>query len=257
MPDDVAKAVSNLLGYLGFAVEFLQEGATKKADLFAVKDGEHFVIEVKTKEDDARRGEQMERAFDRGSLYEEVHPMGRRNRISGIVHQGVRQLTAHAESDPIRLLWLVVLGPRATVYESQIRATLFGSTRVYDLQETSWQRDCFFFYHSDFFRWHEDLDGAVIARARSGQLCVNPFSPRADRLRRSPLAVTFGAGVFDPILLEATGDACVVDSDIDRSDEGAVLRFVQRKYGRPMLMNIDMGHHEVWAGFKLDDELDR
>lgn len=96
------------------------------------------------------------------------------------------------------------------------------------------------------------MDGAVIARATSGQLCVNPFSPRADRLRRSPLAVTFGAGVFDPMAREARGDVCVVDGDIDRSDEGAVLRFVQQKYDRPMLMNIDMGHHEVWTGLKLD-----
>ena len=253
MPDDIAAAVSSFLEYLGFEVEPVEEGATKSPDLFAMKEGELFLIEVKAKHDEARREEKMKNAFEQGSLFEEDLPMGRCNRLLGIVQHGVRQLGAHANDDPLRLLWFVVRGPRAKVYASQVRATLLGSTRVFDLQDTSWQRECFFFYHSDFYRWRRELDGAVIAGAKSGQLLVNPFSPRADRLRCSPLAVTFGVGVLDLVALEEEGDACLVDSDVDRSDEAAVQQFVQQKYGRPMLQSIEIDYHGVWAGLPLHD----
>lgn len=253
MRDDIAHIVQKILEHLGFEVTRVEEGNQKTPDLYAERDGEIHIIEVKAKLDDARREGEMERAFDKGVLFEEVLPLGPRNRIAGIVRHGVRQIGAHAENDPLRLLWFMVIGSRAEVYAKQIRATLLGSTRVYDLQDLSWQRECFFFHHSEFFRWQENLDGAVVGDMWSGKLLLNPFSPRLERLRRSPLAVTFGTGVVDPVALENQGDACVVDGDVDRSDEAAVQAYVQQKYGRPMLQSIEMGYHGVWAGFPVDD----
>jgi hypothetical protein len=253
MPDNVARAVEELLRHLGFNVSSVAEGDDKSPDLVVWRGEERYVVEVKTKEDDAQRGQLLAEATDKGELFEEHMPMGRRNRISGIIGSGVRQLAALATDDPLRLLWFMSFGRRAHVYQSQVRGTLLGTTRVLDLQDTSWQRECYFFYHSDFYRWRDLLDGAVIAGATSGQLCINPFSPRADRLRRSALAVAFGPGVLDPAALDAADEICTVDGSVDRTDQGAVLKHLQAKYSRPMLMNIDIGYHGVWAGAKLED----
>lgn len=252
MSEQVESAVVALLEHLGFTVDPIEESEGKTPDLVASKDAETFLIEVKTKNDDASRTQRMEAAFEVGEIFEEVLSMGPRNRVSAIVQHGVRQLEALGVGDPLRLLWFVSLGRGAEVYARQIRATLLGSTQVVDLQETSWQRDCYFFHNSAFFRWRDTLDGAVIAQSKSGQLLVNPFSSRVDRLRRSPMAVTFGQGVLDPIALEAEGRACIVDGDVDRSDEAAVQHFLQRKYGRPMLQSIEMGHHGVWMGVPVE-----
>lgn len=253
MSKRVESALVALLEHLGFTVEPVEEGEGKTPDLVASKDAETFLIEVKTKQDDASREQRMEEAFEVGRVFEEVLPMGPRNRVSAIVQHGVRQLEALGAKDPLRLMWFAALGRRAKVYACQIRATLLGSTQVFDLQETSWQRDCYFFHGSAFYRWRNKLDGAVIAQSKSGQLLVNPFSPRADRLRRSPMAVTFGQGVLDPIALEAVGRACIVDGDVDRNDEAAVQHFLQQKYRRPMLQSIEMGHHGVWVGVPVEE----
>lgn len=249
----IEDAVISLLEYLDFHVARVEEGERKTPDLLAEKEGEIFLIEIKTKQDDAGRKEQMNTAFELDSIFEEVLPMGPRNRVSAIVQHGVQQLGLQWPGEPLRLLWFTALGQRSEVYARQIRATLLGSTRLIDLQETAWQRECFFFHNSAFHRWQKDLDGAVIAQNKSGQLLVNPFSPRADRLRRSPLAVTFGRGVLDPTALAADGDACIVDGDVDRGNEAAVQSHLQQKYKRPMLQSIEMGYHAVWAGLPVDE----
>lgn len=255
MPTTIENAVLSLLEHLGFKVAPVEEGEHKTPDLVAAKDGDIFLIEVKAKRDDASRKGQMEKAFELDSTFEEVLPMRPRNRVSAIVRHGVRQLGAQWPGDPLRLLWFTALGRHAEVYARQIRATLLGSTRLIDLQETSWQRECFFFHNSAFHRWQKELDGAVIAQSKSGQLLVNPFSPRADRLRRSSMAVTFGRGVLDPIALAGEGDACIVEGDVDRGNEAAVQRLLQQKYERPMLQSIEMGYHAVWVGLPVEELL--
>ncbi len=39
------------------------------------------------------------------------------------------------------------------------------------------------------------------------------------------------------------GGAYVVDSDVNRKNEEAVMAFLREKYKSPKLMNIDMGWH--------------
>lgn len=52
----------------------------------------------------------------------------------------------------------------------------------------------------------------------------------------------FGTAVEDPVVLEQEKEVFVVDSDIDRNDESALLAFLQPKYGTLPLMKFDLGY---------------
>ena len=66
--------------------------------------------------------------------------------------------------------------------------------------------------------------------AKGWSICLNQFSSRYTALKNDELIGEFGKAVRDPLDDEASGIACVVDSDVDRRDQGAVQRFLMQKY---------------------------
>jgi len=251
MPDETSAFVAEALRSRGFEVNVLPESDAKSADLLASKDGEAFVIEVKVKTDDPARAQKIDSELQAGQLVREVDQVLPRNTIAGVVRHGVEQLEASAQGDPIRLLWFMSMGVRGHLYSDQIEKTLLGPTLLIDLLETSFQMQCYFFYESSFFRWRNQLDGAVVAHSKGLKLCVNPFAPRAQRLRLSSLADIFGSAVLDPPVLEAEGEACIADCNLDRSQSYPVLQYLREKLGRRMLINVDMTHMRVSAALSL------
>ncbi len=122
-------------------------------------------------------------------------------------------------------------------------ATLYGSTRIFELDH-SVMKQCYFFRNGDFFRFKEHLDGAVAAFINGNsvtvKLCLNPYSPNWEALRDSPYARHFKHGLIDPVADERAGEAYIADTDIDRRDEAAVLKYLETKYGLQRVMNMDM-----------------
>lgn len=245
--DRAAEVVVKMFQAWGFEASRLDEtNDSRRPDVLAQYDSETYLIEVKEKLDRADRQEKMEAAFSRGNLFEEHEPIGVRNTIAGIARDAVEQIMAYdpAESD-LRLIWFWSNGRRGDVFIKQALSTFLGATLLVDIQDHSWQRDCYFFHDSVFFRWANVLDGAIIASPQSGQLIINNYSPRANELRSSRLATTMKCGVLDPEALFATDDAVLVKADIDRRDRAAVLKWVQQKFDRPMLINMEQEYMEI------------
>ena len=48
-------------------------------------------------------------------------------------------------------------------------------------------------------------------------------------------------GLIDPFAEEKEGTAYIVDGDVERSNQGAVMNYLHEKYGLQQAMNIDMG----------------
>ncbi len=130
----------------------------------------------------------------------------------------------------------------------QFIATLYGSTNILE-QDKTYLKPCYFFRNSDFFRFGERLDGAVAAYLSGDmvtmKLCLNPYAQGWQALRDSPYAKRFTTGLVDPLAEEAAGEAYVADTDIHRTDQGAVLSYLQAKYGTGPLMNMDMNMASV------------
>jgi hypothetical protein len=125
----------------------------------------------------------------------------------------------------------------------QFIATLYGSTKIFELNRPG-LKDCYFFRNADFYRFREQLDGAVVAYLRGDhvtvKLCLNPYSAGWQKLRDSPFAANFKLGLIDPLAEESAGTAYIADTDLDRSDPHAIVRFLQQKYALEQPHNMDM-----------------
>lgn len=51
----------------------------------------------------------------------------------------------------------------------------------------------------------------------------------------------FGDATVDPEREEASGEALIADCDLPRRDEGPVVQYLQRKYGKGHLIAMEMG----------------
>jgi len=244
MSADVSIAAQALEAW-GASVKPLPTSEKEECDWLAELEGCRLIVEEKFKFDDPARVAARDAALAQGYVHGSSLPLRSNNRISGIVRKAAGQLSSTAAEVPhdLRVLWFTGIGFDGEAKHHQLMATLYGSTRIFQLNHRV-MRTCYFFRNSDFYRYRDHLDGAVAAHINGNtatvKLCLNPYSPRWETLRDSPFARNFKLGLIDPAAEEKAGEAYIVDSDIDRRDEHAVIAFLEQKYGLERAMNMDM-----------------
>lgn len=82
--------------------------------------------------------------------------------------------------------------------------------------------------------------------ARLSQLLTIRHEPRASERHTSLDCSAPESALIDPAVEESAGTAYVADRTMSRSNEGALLEYLQTKFGRPQLMTMDSGYS---AGF--------
>jgi hypothetical protein len=238
--------VTLILEHLGAHVRKIPHGEGRTPDFIATIGGARYLIELKAKGEDPEREVRRNEVLNRGEIAEDHDTVGRKNVIAGVVADAVTQLREFS-SEPVdyRLVWLLGWGRLRKLYFDQFESALYGTTNIFDLGPGADQytRPCYYFGLSDFFRHRDILDGAIIWCDENGRFLINDLSPRYDAFRNSPLAEAMAKGRIDPREKEKQGDAYYADGDVDPRNEGAVLQYLQQKYGKPRLMNIQMGYH--------------
>lgn len=246
----VPSTLEVLLRHWNVAFEPLPTRSTEQSDYLARLGRSRFLIEEKTKFDDAEQEAERARQLkvDKRALV--VKPLVRRNRLSAIASKAASQLEASGSryDHDFRLVWFNGTGPYAQAHVMQFSAGLYGKVGVTGLRLPA-RVPCYFFGHSDFFNHAARLDGAVTVHPVQGGvapwLCLNPLSPRFEGLRRTKFAKLFGVNVEDPSREERERRAFIVDSDTDRRDEAAVLAEIERKYNTGPLMTFNIGYHHL------------
>jgi hypothetical protein len=175
--------------------------------------------------------------LDSGEIHNIHELVINKNRLSGIIRKAGDQLRRYDDEELLRLVWLLATGHLAEPRMLQFEATLYGSSPIVSSQGAS---DAYFFYNSDFFRYRETIDGAIISTETEAKLLLNPLSPRYAPLKASSLPKHLGNAVVDPIELESCGKAFIVDGYVDRTDGDAVLSYLRGKYGIADIMNLTM-----------------
>lgn len=234
-----------LLEHWGIKVEDIPTSDKEESDFLALFGDSRVLIEEKRKEDDPTYLVNRAESLALGKIYTTTVPVVRDNRLSGIVAKAAKQLQSSSDRDHnFRLVWFTGVGVNAEAKYHQFIASLYGTTNIIEMNSVSYRR-CYFFRNSDFHRYANIIDGAVAAYVSgtsiTAKLCLNPLSPNCESLRTSQVTAAFGTGVEDPEKLEADGTAFIVDGDIDRGNEGAVLGYLQQKYNTQPLMKIDLG----------------
>lgn len=242
---EVPSIATQILGLWGAKVTPLPTTSKDECDLLAKLDGVRLLVEEKTKLDDPSDVQARKAAFSRGEVHGTVLPLRHNNRISGIVRKATKQLSSTGAdvAHDLRIVWFTGVGLHAEAKHFQFMSTLYGSTRIFELDRPQ-MRECYFFRNSDFYRYRDNLDGAVAAYLNGDtvtmKLCLNPHAEGWKSLRDSPYARNFKLGLIDPVAEEAAGEAYIVDGDISRADEYAVIQFLEKKYGLTKIQNMDM-----------------
>lgn len=237
--------VIQALQYWGLEVSKIQEQEEKTPDFFAIAGDSSYLIELKTKSPNPEALERRNASLDAGELFGESTPMVRRNRLSGIIRSAVEQLDAFDAGSAFQLAWFHSEGYAADAHMEQFEIALYGSTTIVDWSENGSARQCYFFTNSDFFRYRQVLDGAIVSTPAQVKLCLNPLSENYTQLKESFICAALQEGICDPYAYEAEGIAYVVDGDVDRNDKNSVLDFLRKKYEQEKLSDMTMSHRSV------------
>ncbi|MFQ3593594.1 MAG: hypothetical protein SNJ82_10490 [Gemmataceae bacterium] len=223
----------------------IRTSAKDESDWLAVFGEFRLLVEEKIKLENEQSLTERQEKLARGEVYSSTLPLAHNNRLSGIVRKAAKQL-ASTGSDldhDCRIVWFTSTGFDAEAKHHQFMATLYGSTKVFELSRPG-LKDCYFFRHADFYRFKDQLDGAVVAYLRGDQatvkLCLNPYSAHWEALRDSPFAGNFKLGLVDPVAEEVAGKAYIADTDADRANPHAIIRFLEQKYGLEQAQYMDM-----------------
>ena len=221
----------------GYHVEKIAESDEESPDFLIFDDNSSYVLELKTKFPSEAEIEERKELLDASEIHNIQEVIMRKNRLSGIIKKATTQLRGYEEKDILRIVWLLATGHLAEPRLLQFEATLYGLTTLLDWSN---QRGCicYFFYNSDFFRYRDVLDAAIVSTVSEAKLLLNPLSPRYVQTKNSSLPKHLGKAVVDPIELEKKGNAFFVDSDVDRGNEEAVLRYLREKYKSENILNI-------------------
>jgi hypothetical protein len=231
--------------FWGATAEEIPTSSAEESDWIAELKGFRLLVEEKAKLENPALQKEREEALRSGRAHGMTTSLSHSNRLSGIVRKARKQLSSTAArlDHDARIVWFTGIGFDAEAKHYQFMSTLYGSTKIFEIDNPR-LRECYYFRNADFYRYREELDGAVAAflfgDSVTIKLCLNTYSPRYLAIKSSPFAAQFQNGLIDPLAEEASGDAYIADTDIDRKDTGAVLQYLQNKYGLSRAMNMDM-----------------
>lgn len=212
-----------------------------------------YVIELKIKSDDSEERKKEAESLAQGEIVSSSIPIGPRNRLYGIVKEGVQQMMEHdPEHNAFHVIWLHSTGRDADLFNMRFRATLFGMQNLVSTERPN-VITCYYFHESIFYSCRDELDGAILSCFdESGlkiQLCINTLSPNIQIFRESDLYKNLSKGLCDPDLLH---EAIVADCDLDRKKIDEMMDYLRKKYKLNHLQTINMQRHSAMVA--LPDE---
>ena len=231
MRDPGREPVRNRLEALGFQVDDVAENPKqKRPDFYTSKNGITMFVEVKTRTEDAELRAKME-SVGIGATESILVSLDKHSSLSSHVEKANVQLGSAASADDLRLLWfqadngLVVQNAR-----EQIGATLLGIRTVVAKRNGARRvRLCFYAGYADFFRCRE-IDGAMLEVDGALTLIPNQFSPRQDAFAFSPIYEAIAPAILDVRQAESEDAIYVIDGEIDRKSDEALLDYLRKKY---------------------------
>lgn len=232
MDDRDREDVKMVLERLGYQVDVvLTVNDEKRPDLLAIHGHTRMFVEVKARVQDLTLRAAME-AVPPGATESILTPLEKHNALSAEIKDTNEQLGALALHDDHRLLWfrahndLFVHGAC-----DQVVSTLLG-IRVVDAERDGSRRPfrCAYAGFADLYRFRE-IDGAMIEEGDALTLVLNQFSDRHVAFSASRICRVLQSGaVVDVGQADRDGACYVVDGDVDRKDDDAVLEFLRAKH---------------------------
>lgn len=227
------KFVKQVLEEMSFKVDKIDEGKEKSPDFFVSSKDEQYIIEVKEKKDNPEHVE-LAKLTKSGKFSTIEIDITQTGVIDRIISHAKKQIASYVDdSKTFRLAWFVCTGLHSSAHIETIINSLYGSVYMWDLENKYWDKTtpiCYFYNHSKFFRYKNDIDAVIVGDTDSAKLCINPFSPRYDDFKNSELAKRLEEGIIDPVSEEKRKTALIADCECNRNDLDKVLLCLNKKY---------------------------
>jgi hypothetical protein len=234
--------VNHFFSNLGYHVEKIPESSVESPDFLVYDDSVSYLVELKTKFPSMEQIAERKSTLETGEIHSIQESITYQNRLHGIIKKAVGQLDEHKDKIPFRLIWLLSTDYLAEPRMLQFKSTIYGIACVVDVSQER-PGDCYFFYNSDFYRYRSKLDSAIISTDMTNPvLLLNPLSARYENLKSSSLIKHFDNALIDPYNLDLQGKAFLVDSDVDRGNEEAVLQYLREKYKSENFVKLSMNY---------------
>ncbi|MCL4271553.1 MAG: hypothetical protein KJZ72_18490, partial [Anaerolineales bacterium] len=188
----------------GYEINKIPESNEQSPDFLITDETSKYLLELKTKFPSEDEIDERRQILSSGEIHNIDEIITFQKGLSKIISNAKNQLKNYSRGENIlRLVWLLSAGHLSEPRLDQFETTLYGSTY---LHTTEWYGNCYFFYNSDFFKYRNVLDAAIVSTTTKGKLLLNPLSPRYVRMKNSSLIKHFrDSSIIDPIELEKEG----------------------------------------------------
>jgi hypothetical protein len=233
--------IKDCITLLGMKVEKIKESSSKTPDFLVKCEKYKYLVELKEKFTNKEFLKIREQMLLDGDIFEENYPAGRKKIISGVIRAACKQFTSSEITADFNIVWLHAKGHNPDFQIYDFESTLYGYEVIVEWgKQNGFSGFCYHFGHSDFYNHRNVLDGAVVSTTNEMKFCINACSPKYHLLKESGFRKAFEDGVLDPIDLEEEGQALIVNSDVNRNDENAVMEYVIKKYKLQKAMKMPM-----------------
>ncbi len=230
---------------LGLTVTSIATASTRTPDLQVDGDGSGYLVEVKRRTD----SEEFARALRKLGDSEQVRPLGFEPNLMAILESARDQLQQW-DSNHARLwvIWLAMDVHAGTeVAIETVVGTLYGVKQAImpaEHGEGAISIDCYYARAGAFER-RPDMDAVIVSLPSGFCACVNEFSPRSDQVltTRFKSKLAERRAVVVPSEREASGNCFLVDRDVDRRHESAVVEHLRQRYGQPVFCLAEPSHY--------------
>ncbi len=244
MPTTSEDFIASIIQAWGFDCNRIEEASDKRADFLVSDSTQSYFIELKTKFESPERTTLRLGYFKSEKVFTDALGLAPTAAYRSILTKATKQLasmSAHSKTT-FRIPWLHCVGPQANVDAERFKNLLYGSVYIADWADGGDAKPCYFFRHSIFYKYHHIVDAAIVSTEHDIWLCTNPLSQLHKQVDKCRLAIVLAEGKINPCQLELDDLAWIVDADVDRRDERAVLKSVMDKYGlsdRSVVMEIE------------------
>jgi hypothetical protein len=243
-----------LLESLGFRPDVISEANHRTPDLSVPLCAGRVLVEVKSKEDDQQLRRVVDSPAGTAHWYND-------SSIETVLRDGWHQIRDFPVKAPdeYAVIWLLVCKSRITPLVKPAAMTLlYGIQHIEGFMagtKALYEKDCFFFGHSLFFR-HRQLDAVVVQDNAGITFCVNPFCTRYAEFIQTRFVRVFRtcSTIVDPVEMDSAGKCLLADCDSPRDDVNSTVVYLKRKYHletvkiyRFCLVSCPVGHREGTA----------
>lgn len=254
---DSDKISEEFLLCLGFEVEKLPEPENRKEADFLCKFGNaSFLIEAKLKTDNHEALNEQHSVLSKGGVYVFEDQLGSYKQVTNsTLPQAIKQLQESKKHHICDFSFVLLLcyGINHITKKDKSIDQIFGRTFIMDGSDQKNNRHCYYYKRNDFYRYRDDLDGAIIGNIDDHgniffDICLNTYSKNYDSLRVNALIEKYPHNILDPKEEHNLGRCYLPDEGIpcvqSQSEYNPVvipemLMHLRKKYNRPNLINLD------------------